>query len=67
MGYRPGNQALEEPIDKIIEGTVEFQSAVRARMIAGGWKQEHLDEINVAAVSLQEIQSRLYKIKRGTW
>lgn len=67
MGYRPEEQSLENPSDKIIEGIKEFTSAVEKRIESNNWQAEHIEEISEIDDELQKIKKKLLKIKNETW
>ena len=67
MTYRPPNQALEEPIEKILEGVKEFDSAVDERIENGDFIVEHLEEIDDLRHDLNKLKIRLSKIRKDTW
>lgn len=67
MGYRPDNQALSEPIEKIIEGFQEFESAVDARIECGEWKREHLERISELANQMRMMRLTLKILHSDTW
>jgi len=70
MSYRPDNQALEEHIDKMLEGLRGFREAVHQRFQETGgdrWSDEHLQEIGDLATELSAFEFRLAKVKSDTW
>jgi len=67
MGYRPDNQALEEPIDKILSGFKAFNSAAEKRIESGEWKADHEKELNEIRKKFMDLQIELEKLKRDTW
>lgn len=67
MSYRAPEQALEEPIDKILNGIAEYDAAVDKRIESGEWKKDHCDEIADISLALRRIAMRLRKVKAHTW
>lgn len=67
MSYREESQALEEPIDKILEGFEEFESAARKRLESGEWKTSHLEELNKIRGQMNKLDLRLRTMKNDTW
>lgn len=67
MGYRPVEQALEEPIDKILEGMNEFSEATQERIRCGEWKDSHIEELQEVRKLFVDLETRLTRIKKNTW
>lgn len=67
MSYRSPDQALEEPIDSILDGIKAFMLAVEARKDSGEWRSEHIKELNELRKKLFLIQIDLEDLKLTTW
>lgn len=67
MAYRPQNEALEEPIDKILQGIQEYNNAVDRRIKSNEWTIKHINQINATRLRLLAIQIELVQIKADTW
>ncbi len=67
MSYRPENQSIETPCNKIIEGIEEYQTAVWERVRAEQWTREHLEELHQTLIELITIKFKLAKLAQETW
>lgn len=67
MGYRPDKESLEDPINSIIVGVKEFDSAVNSRIEAGDWTDEHIKRIDEIRIKLNELKTKLVILKEETW
>lgn len=67
MGYRPEDQSLENPANKIIEGIDEFIVNSTNREDSGEWKDEHIDEIIELSSELIKLRSKMRRITKDNW
>ena len=67
MSYRPDNQSLEKPGQKIMEGVEEFESAVMERIRSGEWKDSHVEELRAIMGQLNGIKYSLAHLVTTTW
>jgi hypothetical protein len=67
MGYRPENQALNAPIEKILEGFEDFDSAVKKRTESNEWSEEHIIKLNEFRKKFFDLQFELEALNRETW
>lgn len=67
MSYRPENQSLGKPAQKLIEGIDEFNCAVEERHNCGEWKDSHLDHIAKISERLLALKFELIKINNDHW
>ena len=67
MSYRPTDQSIQEPCDKIIEGIDEFICNATNREDSGDWKDEHIDEIVDVSTELLKLRLKLKRLSRDNW
>jgi hypothetical protein len=67
MSYRPENQALTEPIEKILEGIEQFSMAVHERIKSDEWKRDHIYFLMDIRAKLHLLEPILREVKRETW
>lgn len=67
MGYRPQEQSLIEPIDKILEGVDEFEKATKKRIESKEWQTEHIEHLNNFRKQFLDLSFQLRKLQEETW
>ncbi len=67
MGYRVPNQALEAPINLIIDGIEVFDQAVKARIESGEWTTSHIRELNELRKELFGLRVTLEQLHKSIW
>ena len=67
MSYRDEKQSLEPSLTKMLEGIIEFDNAVRERVVSDEWKKDHLAELNQVRSKLLILQIDMEIIKADTW
>lgn len=67
MGYRPDEQALGPPIDKILEGIKELEKAIEERLESNEWSEGHQLELKNLETELHFVKRNLAKLRRETW
>lgn len=67
MGYRPDDQALETPIENILKGIKNFDSATNKRISSREWSDEHIKELNDIRKKMFDLQIDLESLNESTW
>lgn len=67
MSYRPDTQSLATPVTKILDGIVQLDEAVTARIESNAFTPDHLDEISELSNRLMSLRYELQQVKQGNW
>ena len=68
MSYRPDNQSLEKPIEKLLEAIEEFfPPATERQRDASEWSGSHRQELKDLCVRLSILKYDLVTLHEGTW
>jgi len=67
MGYRPEYQAINPPVEKILEGIEDFDAAAKKRAESNEWSEEHITKLNELRKKLFELQIELEALFKETW
>jgi uncharacterized protein Yka (UPF0111/DUF47 family) len=69
MSYRPPEEELEGPIDKIIDGMDDFFRAANCREnnTVDKWSDDHLKELSKIVVKMIKLCRKLKKLNNETW
>ncbi len=67
MSYRSEIQSLATPVTKIIDGIVQLDEAVTARIESGAFTSEHITEICDLSRRLMSLRHELQQVKQGNW
>ncbi len=67
MSYRNPEQSIEEPARSLIGDIDNFSFAVDARIEAGDWKGEHLQELISLVSELIPLKYKLLQLAKETW
>lgn len=67
MGYRPPEQSLKDPAEKVLSALEELEDACKARFKSGDWTLEHLSQLSNLLVKIAELRGTIAIVVNDTW
>lgn len=71
MGYRPDDQSLEKPLNRIIEvldsALPELEKVINNRAESREWKDSHIEELNQIIIDVFKLKILLKRIESENW
>lgn len=67
MGYRPDNQSLEAPAQKILDGIEELENAIMERKMSGEWSNKHITKMLTLVEKLKKSKIKLITVTQEQW